>query len=75
VKTHSGVRSEYQRLIRGDTRFDDTMRHFLGATYNLKAITDYETGAGSDISAERAAQAIEEAKLLVAKVADILDAA
>ena len=51
------------------------MRHFLGATYNLKAITDYETGAGSDISAERAAQAIEEAKLLVAKVADILDAA
>jgi len=75
LRTHGGVRSEFHRLIRGDTRFDDTLRHFLGATYNLKAIADYETGAGSDISTERAIQAIEEAKLLVTKVADVLGAA
>jgi uncharacterized protein (UPF0332 family) len=72
VKTHSGVRTEFHRLIRGDTRFDDTLRDFLGSTYNLKAIADYETGPGSDVSPERAAQAIEAAMLLVAKVAEML---
>jgi uncharacterized protein (UPF0332 family) len=72
VKTHSGVRTEFHRLIRGDTRFDDTLRDFLGSTYNLKAIGDYETGPGSDVSPERATQAIEGAKLLVAKVAEML---
>ena len=50
VKTHQGVRAEFHRLIRGDGRFDDTMRAFLGSTYNLKAIADYETGPGSDVS-------------------------
>jgi uncharacterized protein (UPF0332 family) len=73
VKTHSGVRTEFHRLIRGDTRFDGTLRDFLGSTYNLKAIADYETGPGSDVSPERAAQAIVEAKLFVAAVAALLD--
>jgi uncharacterized protein (UPF0332 family) len=73
VKTHSGVRTEFHRLIRGDTRFDDTLRDFLGTTYNLKAIADYETGPGSDVSSERAMQAIEEAKLFVGKVAELLE--
>jgi uncharacterized protein (UPF0332 family) len=72
VKTHSGVRTEFHRLIRGDTRFDGTLRDFLGSTYNLKAIADYETGPGSDVSPERAAQAIVEAKLFVAAVAALL---
>jgi len=72
VKTHSGVRTEFHRLIRGDVRFDDTLRDFLGSTYNLKAIADYETGPGSDVLPERAAKAIADAKLFVAKVAEIL---
>jgi uncharacterized protein (UPF0332 family) len=73
VKTHGGVRTEFHRLIRGDTRFDDKLRDFLGSTYNLKAIADYETGPGSDVSSERAMQAIEEARLFVAKVAELLE--
>ncbi len=73
VKTHGGVRTEFHRLIHGDVRFDDTLRHFLGSTYNLKAIADYETGPASDVSPERAARAITEAKLFVAKVAEVLD--
>jgi uncharacterized protein (UPF0332 family) len=75
VKTHSGVRSEFHRLIRGDTSFDDTLRDFLGTTYNLKAIADYETGPGSEVSPERAARAIAEAKLFVAKIAAMLASA
>ena len=69
VKTHGGVRTEFHRLIRGDSRFDGTLRDFLGSTYNLKAIADYETGPGSDVSPKRAEQAIAEAKLFVVTVA------
>jgi uncharacterized protein (UPF0332 family) len=72
VKTHTGVRTEFHRLIRGDTRFDDTLRDFLGSTYNLKAIADYETGPGSDVSPERANQAIEEARLFIAEISAML---
>ncbi len=39
VKTHRGVRTEFHRLIRGDSRFDETLRDFLGSTY-LKTIAD-----------------------------------
>lgn len=73
VKTHGGVRTEFHRLIRGDSRFDDTLRDFLGSTYNLKAIADYETGPGSDVSPERASQAIAEAKVFVATVAALFE--
>lgn len=73
VKTHGGVRTEFHRLIRGDSRFDDTLRDFLGSTYNLKAIADYETGPGSDVSPERASQAIAEAKVFVVTVAALFE--
>jgi uncharacterized protein (UPF0332 family) len=73
VKTHKGVRTEFHRLIRDDTRFDGTLRDFLGSTYNLKAIADYETGDGSTVLPERAARAIDEAKQFVAKVAAMLE--
>ncbi len=73
VKTHRGVRTEFHRLTRGDTRFDATLRDFLGSNYNLKAIADYETGPGSDVSPERAGQAIDEARRFVATVGDILE--
>jgi uncharacterized protein (UPF0332 family) len=73
AKTHKGVNTEFHRLVHGDTRFDDRLRNFLGSTYNLKAIADYETGPGSDVLPERATQAIVEAKQFVAKVAAILE--
>jgi hypothetical protein len=47
--------------------------NFLGSTYNLKAIADCETGPGSGVSPERAARAIDEAKQVVAKVAEMLE--
>ena len=73
VKTHGGVRTEFHRLIRGDPRFDDTLRDFLGSTYTLKAIADYETGPGSDVSPERAARAIAEAKRFVVTIAALFE--
>lgn len=73
VKTHGGVRSEFHRLIRGETRFDTLLRDFLGATYNLKAIADYEAGPGSDVPPERAVRAIAEATRFVTTVAALLE--
>jgi uncharacterized protein (UPF0332 family) len=67
------VRTEFHRLIRGDTRFDETLRDFLGSTYSLKAIADYETGPGSDVSPERAMQAIMEARLFLTTVVTLLE--
>jgi uncharacterized protein (UPF0332 family) len=40
-KSHSGVQSEFSRLVKDDARVDDQIRTFLGRTYNLKAIADY----------------------------------
>lgn len=46
---------------------------FLSQAYNLKSIADYETGPGSEVSPERAADAIETAKHFVAKMAELID--
>jgi uncharacterized protein (UPF0332 family) len=46
-KNHSGVHGEFSRLVKDDPHVDDDLRAFLGRTYSLKAIADYETGPGS----------------------------
>jgi uncharacterized protein (UPF0332 family) len=51
ARTHEGVSSQFHLLTRGDARVDGELRAFLGRTYNLKAIADYETGPGSVVNA------------------------
>ena len=58
LKTHKGVQKEFLRLTKDDPRFSAYLRGFLSRAYNLKAIADYETGLGSEVSAERAAEAV-----------------
>jgi hypothetical protein len=48
-------------LTRGDGRIDDQLHGFLARAYNLKAVEDYETGAGSIIPLERVEVAITDA--------------
>jgi len=57
----------HQRLTKDDSRVDGEMRLFLSRTYNLKAIADYETGPGSDVSAERAVAAADAGRLSVCR--------
>ena len=71
-KSHRGVLSENSRLTKDDPRFTPDQRVFLSQTYNLKAIADYETGPGSEVTAERAASALEAAKKFIAHVAGLL---
>jgi uncharacterized protein (UPF0332 family) len=67
-KSHAGVHAEFLRLTKDDPRLVGEMRAFLSRAYNLKAIADYETGPGSEVSAERAAEAVAGGKLFVASI-------
>ena len=71
-KSHNGVQKEFLRLTKDDPRFASDHRVFLSQTYNLKAIADYETGPGSEVSAERAARAVTDGKQFVAHIARLL---
>jgi uncharacterized protein (UPF0332 family) len=71
-KSHSGVQTEFLRLTKDDPRVAGELRSFLSRTYNLKAIADYETGPGSEISPERATEAIAAGKRFVATLADLV---
>lgn len=49
------------------------MRIFLSQAYNLKAIADYETGPDAEVGSQRAAQAVEGAKLFVVQVISLIE--
>ena len=61
MKTHKGVQAELYKLTGDDAAFPPALRLFLSQAYNFKAIADYETGPGSEVSAERAATALNAA--------------
>jgi uncharacterized protein (UPF0332 family) len=71
-KSHKGVHTEFLRLTNGDPRFAPTQRMFLSQTYNLKRVADYETGPGSEVTAERAASAVEAAKKFISHVTGLI---
>jgi uncharacterized protein (UPF0332 family) len=71
-KSHRGVQKEFLRLTKDDPRFISEQRIFLSQTHNLKDIADYETEPGSEVSAERAAQAVVAARAFVSHIAGLL---
>lgn len=72
VKTHRGVQSEFLRLTKDDPHVTPDQRIFLSQAYNFKAIADYETGPGAELSAEDAAAALEKGRGFVDTVRRIL---
>jgi hypothetical protein len=60
------------RLTKDDPRFTADQRIFLSQTCNLKAIADYETGPGSEISPERAIRAVAAGKQFVEQIFKLL---
>lgn len=73
-KSHKGVQKEFLRLTKDDLHFDMELRAFLGRAYNLKTIADYETGPGSQVSAEAARNAIQTARQFVECVSGLISA-
>ena len=66
------MQGEFARLVKDDPRFDMELRAFLPRTYNLKAIADYLTGPGSQVTVEQAQEAIKTAERFVEVVATVL---
>jgi hypothetical protein len=63
------------RLVKDEPVITVEMRAFLGRTYNLKAIADYETGQtgpDSKVTTARATEAIVDARRFVAAVAALI---
>jgi uncharacterized protein (UPF0332 family) len=73
IKSHKGVQRELGRLTKNEPRVDMKLRAFLGRTYQLKAIADYETGPGSTVSPEQATEAIETSKRFMAKMVELIE--
>ena len=44
TKTHRGLRAQFGRITRGDSRVDRALSEFLGQAYELKSLADYGTG-------------------------------
>jgi len=72
IRRHRGVQNELRRLTKDKPRFDPELRAFLGRTYNLKAIADYETGPGAEVTVDQAGQAIATARRFIAGIDELL---
>jgi uncharacterized protein (UPF0332 family) len=66
---HAEVQAQFGRLVRKDPTCDAGLGLFLGRTYNLKVITDYEADPGAGIAPEYAALAVERSGQLIEFVA------
>jgi len=70
--SHGRVQTNFAQLTKDDARIDPHLRAFLSNAYNLKRLADYETGPGSEVSAERATEATQTAHRFVECVAGML---
>jgi uncharacterized protein (UPF0332 family) len=67
------VQDEFAQLVKDDPRFDRELRAFLPRAYNLKAIADYLTGPGSQVTVEQAQEAIATAVRFVGTISALLE--
>ncbi len=73
LKTHNGVQGEFARLAKSEAGFDVELRAFLGRTYQLKAIADYETGPYAEVTQTQASRAITDARRFVAAIERLIE--
>ena len=71
--THKGVRSEFARLARRESRIDRELTRFLATAYQLKATADYGIGpTAAPITADEAAAAIATASRFIDIITQVL---
>ncbi|MEO5360039.1 MAG: HEPN domain-containing protein [Nitrospirota bacterium] len=63
---------KFMRLTKDEPRVPANLRVFLYQAYNLKSIADYETGPGSEISLERAIDAVKTANYFVEYITSLI---
>jgi uncharacterized protein (UPF0332 family) len=62
------VNIEFLRVTKDDPRFTPGQRGFLSRAYDFKAVADYDTGPMAEVSSQRAADAIQVARIFVTTV-------
>lgn len=72
VKTHSGVRSEFSRLLIRAAESDAALARILNKSYGYKNLADYGSGKHCTVADEDAADMIADASRFVERVAAIL---
>jgi uncharacterized protein (UPF0332 family) len=73
AKTHTGVRSEFARLAKGDARLDRGLSAFLARAYTLKTFADYAIGDQIGITLAEAGIAVNQAHAFVDGVSKVLE--
>ena len=72
AKTHSGLRSEFNRLARAEPRIGRDLVKFLSTAYELKSIADYNTDPATRITADEAQDAIHSATRFVTVIEELI---
>lgn len=68
AKTHSGVRTEFARLLKDTPGGERAMLTFLAQGYKYKGIVDYGVGRGAAVTDEEANDAIANAARFVERL-------
>jgi uncharacterized protein (UPF0332 family) len=68
AKTHSGVRSEFARLLKDSPDVEKELLRFLAQTYKYKEIGDYGVGHGAVVTDEEAKDAIDDAAHFIERI-------
>ena len=72
MKTHSGVRQEFGRLVKDRADFDPALSRFLTRAYEMKASADYGIDLDNIPTHDEAGAAIVSARRFVEAVLAIL---
>lgn len=72
VKTHSGVRTEFARLLKDTPGGERAMLTFLAQGYKYKEIGDYGIGRGAVVTDAEASDAIDKAARFLERVTALL---
>jgi uncharacterized protein (UPF0332 family) len=74
AKTHSGVRTEFARLLKDTPGGERAMLTFLAQGYKYKEIGDYAVGRGATVTDKEAGDAIDSAASFLERVTTLLTA-
>jgi uncharacterized protein (UPF0332 family) len=72
AKTHSGVRTEFARLVKDTAGGERVLLRFLAQAYKYKEIGDYGVGHGAIVTEEEAKDAIRAAADFIDRVTALL---
>jgi len=72
AKTHSGVRTEFARLLMHATDEHRELASILGIGYKFKELSDYGVGASASISKDEAQAVVDAAERFLREVRELL---